>query len=77
VLEIGEDNVKLLVGRKSPITTVEEQAKASADNLKRFEGPGIAEYQSNCRARYSLSAVSVSSIIACFLSSVPGSVRLL
>jgi hypothetical protein len=62
---------------RKKITTVEEQAKALADNLKRFEGIGIAEYQSNCRARCSLSAVSVSSVIACFLSSVPGSVRLL
>jgi hypothetical protein len=62
---------------RKKITTIEEQAKALADNLKRFEGIGIAGYQSNCRARWSLSAVSVSSVIACFLSSVPGSVRLL
>jgi hypothetical protein len=41
---------KAELGKK--ITAVEEQAKALADNLKRFEGIGIAEYQSNCRARY-------------------------
>jgi hypothetical protein len=54
VLEIGEDNVKLLIGRKSPAGTVEEQAKALADNLKRFEGIGIAECQSNPGALFPL-----------------------
>ena len=37
---------------RKKITTVEEQAKALAGDLKRFEGIGIGEYQSNCRARY-------------------------